>query len=346
MPALTARAASSSPSPSTINIILIVALSVAALLLVSVIVAFVLPLCKSRRAARKQSPPPVTTLDEFMSKAQREHIREKAYATHRQNRSVGEDTPLVVDDVRQHLLPLESISRGEGPSSRELLPGLRIVVPAAKTTKQSSPGSPQSGMSSDSEYSQRSAGTIAARNRERMQTIDLASPPPPVPALPAHLKPKPQPLPLISSRKSEVLLSEPMTSPQTLTLDDTLYLGLRSELPPETPPLVRGDTVTVAGLLKSRARRLDNGNESSIHRSQTRTSYIERTGSIKEAPSPTDSPDSPRARRVSHWRLQLPVHSASVDSDTSGFGESLGSYGNRSTSPTSSLETVVPAASM
>ncbi|KAJ7310606.1 hypothetical protein DFH08DRAFT_822991 [Mycena albidolilacea] len=51
--------------------------------------------------------------------------------------------------------------------------------------------------------------------------------------------------------------------------------------PPQAPPLARADTLLVATLLKSRAKRRADAPEQ-----QERVSHIERAGSIREAPSP------------------------------------------------------------
>src|SRR5262249_2481252 len=97
--------------------------------------------------------------------------------------------------------------------------------------------------------------------------------------------------------------------------------------PPETLPLARGDTITVAHLLKSRARRLD----PTPQRSLTRTEHIERVGSIRDVPSPiqSDSDDDSRPRYSRRLRAsrppRLPMHTLSVDSE-SGFGETLEYY--------------------
>ncbi|KAJ7283354.1 hypothetical protein C8J57DRAFT_1292257 [Mycena rebaudengoi] len=168
-------------------------------------------------------------------------------------------------------------------------PSLRLFIPQSAPAQTSdlihqSPAATVSASSdsSDSMYSVRSAPT-------RMHTVDLTSPPPPVPALPTYLQ-----RPYIS-------------------------------LPPEEPPLSRGDTVFVGNLLKTRAKRLE--------RSNTQTSRIERADSITEAPSPTDSSPTEQKlpRRTRRTRPQpQPTATLSVDdvvpNQLESFAETLDYY--------------------
>ncbi|KAF7314990.1 MFS general substrate transporter [Mycena indigotica] len=253
---------------------------------------------------------PFTSTTPFTNAAQREELYEKPWEIdHRQDFStgsaVGQGKPLVVDqrlpvyyDDSVPLMQRQESSNSaheplpiviSPPTSRKLHPlvipqppssePLPIVIPPPPSREPHPLVIPEpqtyepSPSSSDSEYSQRSAGAMTARNIQRLQTMDLASPPPPVPAIPAHLTRQGKERAVTEEEEEELI-----TSP---TLNDTLHLGLRSELPPEAQPLSRGDTVNVSTLLKSRAQRQSN---SSVQRSQTRTSYIERAGSIKEVP--------------------------------------------------------------
>ncbi|KAJ7041904.1 hypothetical protein C8F04DRAFT_111043 [Mycena alexandri] len=297
MPAIQAR-----DSSKTIG--LLVGIIIGSIVLIIGIVVLVLSLLKRRRTVRYAPPP--STLEEFMSKAQRER---QNYLGHRNNDSVGSESSGPLLHQTRHwepqlpaqpsgLPPLRDNARysyGAGDEDHELgpqvhaapttstrspPPGLHVAIPQSSApipTKSvdlppldDSPASLYSA-DSDSMYSQRSAST-------RMQTVDLSSPAtrspaPPVPALPQYLRP-------------------------------------RSELPPEEPPLTRGDTVIVATLLKSRAKRLTGAPE----RSGTRTSRIERADSIREAPSPT-SADEPTEHQRSWRRVKaLPVHTLTAES--------------------------------
>ncbi|KAF7353902.1 MFS general substrate transporter [Mycena venus] len=221
-------------------------------------------------------------------------------------------------------------------------PELHVSIPSAPNlpSKRSyqppavHPPSPPSPASSDSEsiYSERSASAST-----RMHIVDLASPPPPVPALPQHLRrprdelqpegPVTTPSRPASARMDSIDLASASPSSPFPALPQ--YLRPRSELPPEEPPLARGDTIIVANLLKSRAKRLANAPE----RSLTRTSRIERADSIKEAPSPV-SPDEQDERP---WRgaqstrqqpLSTPTRNMTVDADGA-FADTLEYYASQ-----------------
>ncbi|KAJ6606023.1 hypothetical protein DFH09DRAFT_1269127 [Mycena vulgaris] len=309
MPAIDARDSSEAAGP---NVGLIVGLILSALVLILAFVALFIPILKRRRAAR--NTPPASTLEEFMSKAERERVHEKFYPGHRNSDSMGpllEDAPNWAPTGRQIRIPRSDLpplpdnaghsydddhDQDLGPQMKtgpitytHAPPGLRVLVPQSAPVPASNwleqprtapPPSPDSPASSDSEsmYSERSAST-------RMHNIDFASPPPPVPALPEYLRP-------------------------------------RTELPPETLPLARGDTVVVAGLLKSRAKRLPNAPE----RSMTRTSRIERADSIRSlSPSPTDErPEQPRRTRGTQRAPPPPLPTA-VRNDGS-FDDTLDDY--------------------
>jgi hypothetical protein len=187
-----------------------------------------------------------------------------------------------------------------------------------------------------------------------MHTVDLVSPvppPPPVPALPTYLR----------ARTDTELPSDsedlPIPTPPSPAPVLPAFLRPLSELPPEEPPLARGDTIVVAGLLKSRAKRLRG---TAVERSMTRTERIERADSIREAPSP----DEETAQR--QWRrppLPVPTHTATVDSAYSvdsvytytrsdsvdvdaSFADTLEYYTSQPlTSPTESVDTVRPTRS-
>ncbi|KAJ6567071.1 hypothetical protein B0H19DRAFT_1139315 [Mycena capillaripes] len=317
MPALNARDSSGS-SPNTG---LIVALVVGALVLTVVLAALLILIFKRRRAARVTNLPP-STYKQFMSHAER---NQTLYSGHRKNDSTGpllEETPMAnwipgrhermqssdlpslppnnvvhnysSDEDEDHELgpPMQTV----GPITyiRPSPPDLRLSIPLPQSASNppkgryqaptERPPSPASPASSSSEYSEYSASAST-----RMHAIDLASPPPPVPALPAYLRP-------------------------------------RSELSPEEPPLVRGDTVKVAGLLKSRAKRA--AKAKAPERSMTRTSHIERADSIKELPTPSsESPDEPEERS---WRARsppppLPTRTMTVDANDS-FADTLEYY--------------------
>ncbi|KAJ7753418.1 hypothetical protein DFH07DRAFT_513880 [Mycena maculata] len=337
MPAIKARDSSESTNSSVPNVGLIVAIAVGAVVLILVFVALLISILKQRRAERLATFVP-STVDDFMSKAERERVLEKSYQAHRNSDSMGpllEDAPNWAQGGRQprvHLSDLPTLPDNVGASYEEEdqdlgphirtgpityshpPPGLRLTIPKSapiptskwlykpRTEKEPSPSSPDS---SESEYSQRSAST------NRMHTIDLASPPPPVPALPEHLRP-------------------------------------RTSLPPEEPPLVRGDTILVAGLLKSRAKHM-------LERSVTRTSRIERADSIAEAPSPRGEREK-RPRRARGSRPPpLPMETLSVDADESFAepldAETLGYYASQplesplspdETSSLSSNDTIMP----
>ncbi|KAJ7500440.1 hypothetical protein B0H11DRAFT_782359 [Mycena galericulata] len=306
MPAIDGRDSSES---STTNIGLILGIVVGAIVLVIVLIALLIPILKQRREARNQ--PRRSTLEEFMGKAE----RETAYLGHNKSESTGpllEDAPNWAPGGRQPRIQLSDLptlpanvgnnyddedelqlspQMQTGPASyiRETPPGLRLSIPYSAPMPASKglyqppaqhAASPSSPGSSDSEslYSQRSASTY------RMQTVDLASPPPPVPPLPEHLR--------------------------------------RASLPEEESPLARGNTIIVANLLKSRAKRLAQAPE----RSDTRTSRIERADSIKEAPDSGVQPEERRRKRRPRTRPPpLPTETLSVDSDGS-YAETLKYY--------------------
>ncbi|KAJ7142112.1 hypothetical protein C8R43DRAFT_1238219 [Mycena crocata] len=320
MPAIAARDSSQSSSP---NITLILAIVIGAMVLIVVFVALTIPIIRQRRAARNQPAP--SNLEQFMSKAEREKVFDASYSRHHHSESSDSTGPLLEDpsdwapagrQLRIQPSDLPSLPDNAGDSydgghktgpithSREPPPGLRVSIPqsapipASKWVSELRKPSPSSPVSSDSEsmYSERSASTT------RMHTVDLSSPPPPVPALPQHL---------------------------------------RLSLPPEEPPLARGNTVVVATLLKSRAQRLAKAPE----RSLTRTSRIERADSITEAPSPEE--ERRRTRPP-----PLPMHSLSVDANGS-FADTLEYYtsqplespSSHSPGSVSSYDTVRPARS-
>ncbi|KAJ7765671.1 hypothetical protein B0H16DRAFT_1717589 [Mycena metata] len=376
--------------PPGTNTGLLVAIGVGAVVLVGLIILAVMLVVSiiKRRGTTRYAPPP-STLEEFMHKAQRERPqRERAnYAGHRHNGSESSG-PLLYQPQWDPQLPVQpsgppprrddvGYSRNDGSeSSGPLLyqtpwepqlpaqpsavrenapysygpddedhelgpqvyaapttststqsppPGLHVAIPQSSAPippksadpppPDDSPASLYSAADSDSMYSQRSAST-------RMHTIDLASPVPRSPAPPVP------------------------TIPQ--------YLRPRSELPPEEPPLTRGDTAIVATLLKSRAKRLTSqGNAPGPERSGTRTSRIERADSIREAPSPTSIYEHQRL-----WqRARAPAHTLTADSAYSAdpvdpnesFGETLEYYTSQlidsPASPTSvsSYDTVRPA---
>ncbi|KAJ7221429.1 hypothetical protein GGX14DRAFT_669705 [Mycena pura] len=326
MPTITSRSA---PEPSGPNFALILALVVAAIVLIVVLLALVLPIVKQRRAARRKPVP--STLEEFMDKAERKRVRHEAFTVHGHNSGDSVGTPLLHDAPHpfvampagrhSRILPLnlppplpDNIARsyGDGDSDDDddpapqvrtgpigrtradaRPPGIRVAVPQSapipnlnikrrsqpRAQAQAAQPAPapaidtsefDSDSDSDSVYSQRTASIV--RRGTRMNTIPLS--PPPVPALPPSPSHFPPP---------------------------------RSALPPEDPPLARGDTIVVSSLLKSRARRLADGDRGSTRlprRSKTRTEHIERAGSITEIPSPQsdseeDEWDAPRDPRLS-----------------------------------------------
>jgi hypothetical protein len=81
--------------------------------------------------------------------------------------------------------------------------------------------------------------------------------------------------------------------------------------PAQAPPLARGDTLLIATLLKSRAKRRADAPEQ-----QERVSHIERAGSIREAPSPVSPSLSPAAQDAqdAQSRLPLPTCTTTMDS--------------------------------
>ncbi|KAF7298344.1 MFS general substrate transporter [Mycena kentingensis (nom. inval.)] len=384
------------------NVGLIVALSVGIVVFICIIVAVSLPIIKRRRAAKNRPPP--STLEDFMGKADPDEVKHKP--THLHNDSVGsrevdEGTPLVASDAQAFVAagnhsrvpgrPIDddayqpTVRSGPAGAARPL-PPLQVVIPQSAPSRKSQwapphwqqqqQPSPTSAMTTDSEYSQFSAPATSIRNRDRMQTIDLSSPPPPVPAVPIHLRALPQPqaqphplpeppinpfadpvAPLAPVRKPTLELKPkpkpkpkphalPLPPPptdlpersdeQTLVLgsDRMLDLGLRSSLPPEAAPLTRGDTINVAGLLKARAKRMENESDSSycsgstdLQRSDTHVSVIERAGSIR---------DAAELVRGSRWRSQhgqvghappLPQPQPSMSTD-SAFEATLDFYAN------------------
>ncbi|KAJ7237744.1 hypothetical protein B0H12DRAFT_1138508 [Mycena haematopus] len=312
MPALQARASSN----SSLNIGLILGLVVVALALIVLLVVLAISISKRRRTARNQSAP--GSHERLTAKPGRV---EKVYPGHHKTNSESmgpllQDTSVNwVPQVRTQPYAQRLPSQGEpghgyrggrdedqlGPrveSGRPIRPSpppdLRLSISKAVPTPPSKrpnvePDSPDSS-DSGSMYSQRSASASVS---VRMHTVNLASPPPPVPALPQHLRLRSEPQPKVRgdvadraasasastlSRMDDIDLSSPSSPIPSLNQ----YLRPRSELPPEEPPLVRGDTILVASLLKSRARHFQNAPE----RSGTRTSRIERADSIKEVPSP------------------------------------------------------------
>ncbi|KAF7295870.1 MFS general substrate transporter [Mycena chlorophos] len=326
--ALAPRNSNSNPSSSpSVDIGLVVGLSIGAVVLLVVLAALLLPSWKARRGRASKRPMP-TTLQEFMSKAgpyagyQQQHRREDSFV---------ENMPLVAPQPFRP--PPAPQPEPYNPPRQPPGLGLHVVIPEAHAPtaplryarRPPSPEleSPDSSASSESEYSQRSAST------RRAKTLDFVSPPPPVPPLPANLqqpehmqkrrkssrrdkakatqaKPEPEPLPQVNEDEAIALTAD------TPMLNSSLHLGLQSELSPEASPLSRGDTVVVAGLLKSRARRLEN---SHIERSMTRTSVIERAGSIREGQSPEDVPEH---RASAYWRPRLPPTKVlSVESEDS-----------------------------
>ncbi|KAJ7221427.1 hypothetical protein GGX14DRAFT_558921 [Mycena pura] len=139
-----------------------------------------------------------------------------------------------------------------------------------------------SSVTSGSIYSQPSASTTT-RLRTQWHTVDLSTPPP-LPPLPPRF-----------------LFSPPPEAPRPRLPSPPDEPRLRLQLPPEELPLVRGDTVVVAGLLKSRARR----SADAPQRSKTRTAQIERVGSITEIPSPLPSESDAEAH--AHAQAVSPV---------------------------------------
>ncbi|KAJ6630377.1 hypothetical protein B0H10DRAFT_1984374 [Mycena sp. CBHHK59/15] len=307
MPALKARDSSESSGP---NLGLILAIVVSALVLIVVLVALFLPIYKQRRNSRNQPPP--STLEQFMNKAERERIREKSYPGHRNSDSMGplldEQTnwsqagrqlrvnsvyiPPLPDNVRDFHGGDDDEDHDLGPQmqtgpiqyTRDPMrsPPLRLSIPQTAPIPTSnwayqpheSPASAGSTESSQSMYSERTASTA------RMHTIDLTSPPPPVPPLPEHL--------------------------QSQNQSPWRPHGL---LPPDEPQLARGDTVVVARLLKSRAKRLAGTPERSV----TRTSRIERADSIREIVRTPSPPDDQRLRPPP---LPLPSDAEAAFADT------------------------------
>ncbi|KAJ7490908.1 hypothetical protein FB451DRAFT_1361628 [Mycena latifolia] len=300
MPAITARDSTAAKDP---NVALILGLLFLALVLIGGLALLGVRILKRRRAARTEPIP--STIDDFIGKPP----REKSYIGHsrslsdsstgpllaeapfwvppvgRQPRAPRADLPLLpanagTSDDEDH--ELRAIQTGPITYPRAFpRPGLRVGIPQSAPvpgpattyrrlyhpelpgrTASPPPASPAS--DSDSMYSALSAPPSGTH------TIDL-TPPPPVPPLPEYLR-------------MQTLTAPPPPPVPELPED----IRLRSELPPEAPPLARGATRVVAGLLKKRAKRAAKTPE----RSMTRTSRIERAGSIMEAPSPADA-DAP-----------------------------------------------------
>ncbi|KAJ7290228.1 hypothetical protein C8J57DRAFT_1492954 [Mycena rebaudengoi] len=237
MPVIEARTSSETSSS---NIGLIVAIVAALVILSLILLSFFTPLFKKLRARRR-------SYTGHRYSASSHLLGEHSSSSHAGHQLQSPDLPMqevpVDEDDEYELGP-----RVE-PRDFTSSPPLRVSIPQPPSipTSHSSHVAPASGLpsaaSSDSVYSARSP----------MPTVGLASPPP-VPALPAHLR-----LPLTT-------------------------------LPLEEEPLSRGNTVVVAGLLKSRAKRLGR----TATRSDARTSRIERANSIKEALSPIErSPTRP-----------------------------------------------------
>ncbi|KAJ7684300.1 hypothetical protein DFH06DRAFT_3290 [Mycena polygramma] len=333
MPAIEARGSTSAPNTG-----LIVALIVGTVILAGALAALLI-FFKRRRDARAKAPS--ATLDRWVAKGERERILEGLYTGHHNRDSAGLlflDTPSWTPG-RHVRVPSDDLADkvahnygSDGDEDYELgprvetapmqyirpspPPDLQVTIPKSppsppKQRSQAPPERPPSPSSPDSAdsasmYSERSATLSAVSSH--MQTIDLASPATPVPALPAYLRP-------------------------------------RSELPPEEPPLFRGNTVVVAKLLKSRANRLSNAPERSLTRTVSR---IERADSIKEAPSPESAEEQEKARP---WRtrnkrpvppLPLPTHTLSTDTsqyspvpNNPSFNETLEYYTSQPISPRS-----------
>ncbi|KAF7359046.1 hypothetical protein MSAN_01245500 [Mycena sanguinolenta] len=269
MPTLQARGA----FDFSANIGLVVGLAIVGLLLIITFVVLVISVLQWRRAARKQSVPSSHEL--LTAKPKRV---EKFYPVHRkassesmglllqkpstswapqvQAQPYGLHLPqysYVGAEDEDHNVDPRIESGRSTPATRLPIPlALRVSIPqpapAPPSERLSQPSvEPSSLGSSDSEsaYSALSAST-------RMHTIDFASPPPPVPALPQHLRlhneqqaegrrDDPDRPRYISTpaRVETIDLSSPsLESPIPSSPDP--YPRPRSELPPEEPPLVRG----------------------------------------------------------------------------------------------------------
>ncbi|KAJ7310605.1 hypothetical protein DFH08DRAFT_898609 [Mycena albidolilacea] len=322
MPALQARDTKSGP-----NVGLIVALIVGALILIGVLVAVLIFMLKRRRAARNESPPG-THYEQFSVKTRRSYPGHDKNNSESMGPLLQDAAPSnwVPQHHVQYSYGGEDYELGphvteSGPITyvqRSPPPGLRLAIPESPPKQPAKPlhqkveleqqhpppsPAPASADSCDSEsmYSERSASAST-----RMHTVDLASPVPPVPVLPQYLR-RPPAAPLVPvpdvTRPTPAPTSTPASRSDTdASLDSDLspspsspippshtrFLRPLSELPPEAPPLARGDTVLVSHLLKSRAAKRGSGPE----RSFTRTSRIERADSIREAPSPVSAAES------------------------------------------------------
>ncbi|KAJ6500836.1 hypothetical protein C8R45DRAFT_979301 [Mycena sanguinolenta] len=312
MPALHAR------NDSGANMGLIILLAIAGLLLIIIFVALVFFVLRWRRAARKQ---PVPSSHQLLTVKPKRV--EKSYPGHR--RTSSESMGLLLQkpsasgapqvqaqpydlrppqynyvgaDEDPNMGPRTDSGRSTPSARPPAPPALHVSIPPSASAppperiyQPNVEQTPLDSSDTDSAYSELSAST-------RMHTVDFASPPPPVPALPQHLRlhnelhaqvrgdaiDRPQ-YTFTPARTETVDLSSP--SSESPFPSPNLYPGLRSELPPEEPPLVRGHTVVVSNLLKSRARHLAD----TPQRSGTRTSHIERADSIRAAPplSPNES---------------------------------------------------------
>ncbi|KAJ7700672.1 hypothetical protein B0H17DRAFT_1046323, partial [Mycena rosella] len=213
------------------------------------------------REARKRPPP--STLEEFMSKAERERVLDKAYG-HRNSDSTGSmgsmgpllaDAPAAASRASRALSsPCCRPTRGATTRTTSSTPAFK---PAPHRTPAPLPHPTCGSPSRRPPPSPPRSGPTTSPPRRRPPP----PPPPPSPCTPSAPRPR---------------ACTPSTSRPPR----------RPELPPETPPLERGNTRAVAELLKSRAKRVSDAPQ----RSMTRTSRIERADSIREAPSPSPSP--------------------------------------------------------
>ncbi|KAJ7819042.1 hypothetical protein B0H14DRAFT_2837471 [Mycena olivaceomarginata] len=294
MPALQARDTKSGP-----NVGLIVALIVGALILIGVLVALLIFMLKRRRAART-NPRPAPIMSSPRS-------RPGDLTLDMIKTTANPWDPLLQDAAPSNWVPQHHVQDSYGGEDYELgsptsptreNPCTRRWSWSSSTPPPSPALASADSCDSESMYSERSASAST-----RMHTVDLASPAPPVPALP---EPPTAPLVPVPNATRPAPTSTPASRSDTnasLDSDDlsplplvpyppshTRFLLPLSELPPEVPPLARGDTVLVSHLLKSRAAKRGSGPE----RSFTRISRIERADSIREAPSPGGDVDARR----------------------------------------------------
>ncbi|KAF8209344.1 hypothetical protein K438DRAFT_1960342 [Mycena galopus ATCC 62051] len=156
--------------------------------------------------------------------------------------------------------------------------------------------------------------------RTRIRTADFAALFPSVPPLSEDLQLRLKETPLLrgntaaasssAATATRTVASHPL--PQPIPAQ---YIHPHSDLSPETPPLAREDTLAVANILKTHAKR--RGNEPQPSRSMSRTPRIERVDFMIEAPTPV-SPyaqevGAPSRRSTSQGRPPLPTHSGTVD---------------------------------